>query len=177
MDTQLSQSKLVLLYIIREKDSITPKELADFVLFREYMDYFSMQTYLAELVESELVLEIRRDDTLYYMLHPRGIEVVELFRARIPHSIREEIRVYALNSTQNEATMLSAVSVQEETDKNILITCRIMDYDQVKMELKMGAYDEAQATAIRSNWQEKGLSIYWNMLKEIGNQKGDLTKC
>ena len=97
MDHQLSENKLILMYVIREKENIQASDLSDYVLFRGYMDYFSMQNYIAELCEAGLVLEVIKDDLRYYTLHPQGEEVVELFKARIPHSIREEIREYAEN--------------------------------------------------------------------------------
>ena len=78
MDHQLSENKLILMYIIREKENIQGSDLSDFVLFRGYMDYFSMQNYIAELCDAGLVLEVNQDGRRYYTLHPQGDTIQKL---------------------------------------------------------------------------------------------------
>ena len=168
MDSQLSEKKLILLYLISKSDTITPTELSDFVLFRGYMDYFSMQNYMEELVESELVVYIKSEDQLYYTLHPQGDEVVELFRARIPHSIREDINTYTKNSFLHGSPLLEAEAIIErKPDDQYQVLCRIMDYDRTVLELKASAVSEEAANTIRNHWRQKGMNIYWNLLKEV----------
>ena len=174
MDNQLSQNKLILLYLIREKENITPAELSDYVLFRGYMDYFSMENYITELLESELILRLKLNDKVYYTLHPQGEEVVELFRARIPHSIREDIRAYAQNSFLHRSPLLETdVKIEPEQDTYMVI-CRIVDYDQNVLEARVSADTEEAARQIRNDWRQKGMAIYWNLLKEVGGKKADL---
>lgn len=173
MDNQLSENKLILLYLIREKENITPAELSDFILFRGYMDYFSMENYITELLESELILRLKLDEKVYYTLHPQGEEVVELFRARIPHSIREDIRVYAQNSFLHRSPLLEAETQIEPDRGAFLVTCRILDYDRSVLEVRVAAGSEEEVRRIRNAWQQKGMSIYWNLLKEIGGKKNE----
>ena len=94
MDLQLSESKLILLYVIAERENIAETDLIDFVIYRMYMDYFTTQSCMDELEEQGLVVKIKSktDGGFYYTLLPEGDEVVKLFRNRIPHSIREDIR-------------------------------------------------------------------------------------
>jgi predicted transcriptional regulator len=171
MDNQLSENKLILLYLIREKENITPAELSDFILFRGYMDYFAMENYITELLESELILRLKLDDKVYYTLHPQGEEVVELFRARIPHSIREDIRIYAQNSFLHRSPLLAAEAQVESDSEECTVTCRIYDYDRSVLEVRVTAGSEEEVNRIRNAWQQKGMAIYWNVLKEIGGKK------
>ncbi len=173
MDSQLSENKLILLYLIREKDNITSAEMTDFVLFRGYMDYFSMAGYLTELIESKLVLELSRDEHFYYTLHPRGIEVVEMFRARIPHSIREEIRSYAQNAFLHGSPLMEALVRTEEESGGVRVNCQVKDYDRVVMELSLKAESDEEAAVMRDNWYKKGMRIYWNLLRDIGGKKNE----
>ncbi len=173
MDNQLSENKLILLYLIREKDNITVPEMADFVIFRGYMDYFSMGSYVAELVEARLVLELCRDEHKYYTLHPQGIELVEMFRARIPHSIREEIRSYAQNSFLHGSAYLEAAVRTEGAGRSISVSCMIRDYDRIVLTLSLSASSEEEAARIRDNWYKKGMSVYWNLLRDIGGRTSE----
>lgn len=173
MDNQLSENKLILLYLIREKENITSAELSDYILFRGYMDYFTMENYITELIESKLVLRLKMNDKIYYTLYPQGEEVVELFRARIPHSIREDIRAYAQNSFLHRSPLLEAEARIEPDQGAYLVTCQILDYDQNVLEARISAGSEEEARLIRNAWRQKGMSIYWNLLKEVGSRKND----
>lgn len=175
MDNQLTE-KLILLYLIREKDNITPTELSDFIIFRGYMDYFDLGSYLNELIGSGMVLELKRDGNAYYTLHPSGVEAVEMFRARIPHSIREEIRDYAQNSFLHSSTLLEAEILTEPCEKSIQLTGRILDFDSPVMEVHFEAKTEEEAAVIRDNWYKKGLSIYYNVLRDIGGRNAKDTE-
>lgn len=168
MDHQLSENKLILLYIIREKENIKATDLSDFVMFRGYMDYFTMQTYMGELIDAKLVLEVTMEDTLYYTLHPQGEEIVELFRARILHSIREDIRNYAKNSCLNGSPMLEVDAKIEKLDEQRYeVRCQVRDYDQTVLDFIKTAASEEAAFRIRNQWLQKGMSVYWNLLKEL----------
>ena len=168
MDQQLSENKLILMYIIREKENIQISDLTDFVLFRGYMDYFAMQNYIDELLEAGLVLEVSKDDVRYYTLHPHGEEVVELFRARIPHSIREEIREYAKNSCLNGSPLMEVdAKIEKIGEERYEIRCQVRDYDRTVMDFIKTAADEQAAFQIRNQWLQKGMSVYWNLLKEF----------
>lgn len=168
MDHQLSENKLILLYIIREKETIPATDLTDFVLFHGYMDYFTMQSCLAELCEAGLVLEAGKNGETYYTLHPQGEEVVELFRARIAHSTREEIRSYAKNAGVDGSPLTEARAIIEKISENRYeVHCQVRDYDRVVLDLLRTASDEKAAYRIRNQWLQKGMSVYWNLLKEI----------
>lgn len=168
MDHQLSENKLILLYVIREKENIKATDLSDFVLFRGYMDYFSMQNYIAELCESRLIAEMTMDEMLYYTLLPQGEEVVELFRARIPHSIREEIRNYAKNSCLEDSPLMEVdAKIEKLGEDRFEVRCQVRDYDRPVLDFIKIAIDEEAAYHIRNQWLQKGMSVYWNLLKEL----------
>lgn len=168
MDHQLSENKLILLYIIREKENIKATDLSDFVIFRGYMDYFSMQSYIGELCDAGLVVEVMMDDTLYYTLHPQGEEVVELFRARIPHSTREDIRNYAKNSCLNGSPLLEVdAKIEKLGEEHYEVHCQVRDYDRPVLDFIKKAAEEQAAFRIRNEWLKKGMSVYWNLLKEL----------
>ncbi len=168
MDHQLSENKLILMYVIREKENIQASDLSDYVLFRGYMDYFSMQNYIAELCEAGLVLEVIKDELRYYTLHPQGEEVVELFKARIPHSIREEIREYAENSCVDGSPLMEVdAKIEKIEEERYEVRCLVRDYDRTVLDFIRTVADEQAAYQIRNQWLKKGMSVYWNLLKEL----------
>lgn len=168
MDLQFSENKLILLYTIHEKENIRATELFDFVLFRGYMDYFVLQSYMAEMIASSLVVQVVQEDIPYFTLLPEGEQVVEMFRSRIPHSIREEIRNYTKNSFLSESPLMAAdASIEAVSEERFDVHCRILDYDKVMLELVKSASTEEMANRTRNLWMQKGMNLYMNFLKEL----------
>ena len=113
-------------------------------------------------------LEAGKNGETYYTLHPQGEEVVELFRARIAHSTREEIRSYAKNAGVDGSPLTEARAIIEKISENRYeVHCQVRDYDRVVLDLLRTASDEKAAYRIRNQWLQKGMSVYWNLLKEI----------
>lgn len=168
MDHQLSENKLILLYIIHEKENIKAADLYDFVLYHGYMEYFALQNYMAELEETALVVEMPQGGEVYYTTLPEGDMIIEMFRARIPHSIREDIRNYAQHSPDNESPLLGAdAEIRKINDEHYEVHCRVLDYDRAVMDLLKTAASEEMANRIRNAWMQKGLSFYRNITKEL----------
>ena len=53
---ELAQNKLLLLYLIKSAATVfTNTEITEFVLEKNYMNFFLVQQYLSELVESNFI--------------------------------------------------------------------------------------------------------------------------
>lgn len=168
MDQQLSENKLILLYMIYEKENISESDLMDFVIFHMYMDFFTMQNCMDELEQQGLIVKIEAEGTVYYTLLPEGDEVVKLFYSRIPHSIREDIRVYAKDSLLHDSALMNAdVQIQNKGGSHFEVTCRVLDDTRTVLSFVMTADSEEGANRIRNQWLQKGISVYMNLLKEL----------
>ena len=63
--SQLAENKLILLYLINKMSMpLSNSEICLFALEKDYMDYFSLQQYLGELVDSEF-LEVTKEKQHY----------------------------------------------------------------------------------------------------------------
>ena len=162
-DTQLTENKLVLLYILQQKDTVSAIELSDFIVFKGYMDYFTMQELIEEMIYAELILDMDGS----YTLTPMGDEVVSTFRFRIPNSIRDEINEYARTSAYRRSSMLEADCDMTQTDQGYDIDCLVRDYDRIVFSMRVHAPDEEKAFAVRNHWQQRGLTIYRNLISAL----------
>ncbi len=162
-DPQLTENKLILLYILQQKDTVSAIELSDFIVFKGYMDYFTMQELLEELLYAELILDLNGS----YTLTPMGEEVVTTFRYRIPNSIRDEINEYARTSTYRRSSMLEADCDMTQTEQGYTLNCLIRDYDHIVFSLNIQAPTEEKAFAVRNHWMQRGLTIYRNLISEL----------
>lgn len=161
-------NKLILLYILREKGCISRSELSDFVLYRKYMDYFSLDQYLLELEDSGLISSSDEEGRTTYSITPEGRETLNLFQLRIPHSLRREILEYAeLEALERPSTMGLDVSLRQETDGRYTVTCYVRDYDTHLFELVFHVTTPEEAARIRSLWLQKGLVLYRNLIRDM----------
>lgn len=168
LDHQLPVNKLILLYAVYEQENVKSSDLFDFILFHGYMDYFSMQNYIAELEQAGLMLEVSEDSTVYYTLLPEGDSVVKMFYSRIPHSIREDIRNYAKNLFLNESPLVSCdADIRQTGDDRYEVRCHVRDYARPLLDYVQTATSLEEANQIRNKWLKKGLSVYWNITKEL----------
>lgn len=171
MDDQVSENKLILLYMIYEKENISESGLVDFVIFRMYMDFFTMQSCMDELEQQGLIVRIESGGQAYYTLMPEGDQVVQLFYSRIPHSIREDIRTYAKDSFLHDSPLMNVSSVCEQKDEHhYVVTCQVLDNDRPVLSFLVTADTPEGANRIRSDWTQKGMSIYMDLLKELGTK-------
>lgn len=64
----------------------------------------------------------------------------------------------------------------EQGEKSISLVGRILDFDSPVLEVRFEAKTEEEAAAIRDNWYKKGLSIYYNVLRDIGGRNAKDTE-
>lgn len=169
--SDFTQNKLILLYILREKGCISRSDLSDFVLYK-YMDYFSLDQYLLELEETGLLMSINDNGKISYRITEPGLETLDLFQLRIPHSIRREILEYAeIEALERSSTMGLDVSVVQQTDGRFTVTCYVRDYDTHLFELSFHVSTQAEAAHLRSQWLKKGLGLYRNLIHDLNSDE------
>lgn len=165
-------NKLILLYILREKGCISRSDLSDFVLYREYMDYFALDQYLLELEDSGLITSSEENHHITYSITRIGCETLDLFQLRIPHSLRREIMEYAeLEALKRPSTMGLDVSIHQEADGRYTVTCYVRDYDTHLFELVFHVSTQEEATRLRIQWLQKGLSLYRNLIRDLNSEE------
>jgi predicted transcriptional regulator len=84
--------KLMLLYILNKVDfEITNTQLTEFLLEKQYTNYFHVQTALSELVEEDLCRCKKIRNSTYYKITEMGRKTLGFFKNDISESIRQEM--------------------------------------------------------------------------------------
>ena len=95
MATPFTVYKLIILYMLRNSSSpITNSEISEFILDREYTNYFHLQQALSELEETELIEKRTISNTSYYYLTEDGKNTLTYFENDISQDIRTEVLQY-----------------------------------------------------------------------------------
>ena len=95
MATPFTTYKLIILYMLNNAEtSLTNSQISEFILDREYTNYFHLQQAISELEESDLVKRQTRSNTSYYMLTEDGKNTLMYFEKELSSDIKEDVRHY-----------------------------------------------------------------------------------
>ena len=99
MSTPFTIYKLIVLYMLQNtEDTLTNSQISEFILDREYTNYFHLQQAISELVEADLVTMDTRSNTSHYRITEDGKKTLSFFQKDISPEIKQEVREY-LKST------------------------------------------------------------------------------
>ena len=85
----LVENKLIILYLVKKMDvPLSESEIRQFILERRYMDYFTVQQYLAELVNASLLDVARENNATRYTITEDGDATLGYFVHQIPESVK-----------------------------------------------------------------------------------------
>lgn len=164
---EVVQHKLLLLYIIKlSPKSYTKEELTEFILDKNYMNYFTIQQYLGELLEGEFI-SIENDEKKYAILE-KGEVILNYFIAKISPSIIEELeQEFKLQQIiAKKETQVIAEYFQKENDQ-YTVNLKLVENEDTLFSLYIEVPTIEQATEICEKWKDNTQSIYQNIINML----------
>ena len=81
--------KLIVLYMAKHaKETLTNSQISEFILDREYTDYFQLQKVLSELTETELLRKRTISNSSYYELTEEERRHFLILRRSCPEKLK-----------------------------------------------------------------------------------------
>ena len=163
---ELAQNKLLLLYIIKFSNrTFTNNELTEFVLERNYMNYFFIQQYLSELVDSNFIEKENVDNREIYKLLEKGEIALSYFQDRIPNNIKEELEIefngFKLKN-KKETQIVSDYYPKE--NEQFVVNLKLVENEEVLFSLYIDVATKEQAELICERWSNNTEYIYKNII-------------
>ena len=170
---ELTLNKLIILFLIHHmKIPLSNTQITEFILERDYTDYFSIQQYLNELVEAKLLQTQTDNHTTRYTLESKGEKTLEYFLNRIPVHTREEILHYIQThrpQIRQEIEITAEYTTQKENE--YVVTCKVVEGDSLLMELQVTVVSRTQAKKICHNWKKNAQLLYGDFLNSLMDNK------
>ncbi len=161
--------KLMVLYMMEKVEfSLTNAQICSFFLDKGYTSYFTIQSVLSELTESNLIAQQVVQNTSYYTITPGGEQTIGFFRNNISQSIQDDLDQYLKENRlqfRNEVSILA--DYYKNTSGEISVRCRVKEKQTDLIDLTLSVPDETQAKAICQQWQKKCQPIYEFVMKEL----------
>lgn len=161
--------KLIVLYMLHKVDfPLTNSQISAFILDRGYTTYFTLQSVLSELAESNMIRVETIRNSSYYTITESGSEALHYFQNRISKQIRDEIDQYM---AENKMKLRDEVSIIADYYKNTAdeysVHCVVKEKYSNPIDLTITVPDEAQAKAVCRHWREHCQQIYEFVMKEL----------
>ncbi len=161
--------KLIILYMLQKVDfPLTNAQISSFLLDREYTTYFTFQSALSELLESQMISVESVHSCSYYSITEEGTEALTYFHSRISPEILAEIDQYL---TENKMQMRDEVSVLADYYKNtggdFSVHVLVREKFSNPIELTVTVPDEEEAKKACARWKECSQQIYEYVMQEL----------
>lgn len=147
---------------------ITPAQISEFILDKEYTTYLTLQQVIGELTDANMIHAQNTNNRTLLTITEEGRETLEFFENRISDTIKEEIMDFF---RANEFDLLDEISVQSNyyrsTSGDYEAHLIAKERGANLIELKLSVPDKETATAICDNWQTKNQEIYQYIIKQL----------
>ncbi len=161
--------KLILLYLLDKVSfPMSNGQLTEFMLSKEYTDYFTIQTALADLGDANFVEVKNSTNNSLYTITPQGEETLSFFGHKISPEIQEEIDTYL---REHQFKLRNEVSIPAECyptgHGEYAARCRVLEKGSAIIDLTLVVPTEAQAKSICTNWAAKSQQLYAHLMENL----------
>lgn len=163
---ELAQNKLILLYIIKTfPNEFTKNKLTEFILEKNYLNFFLIQQYLKELIESDFIEIGSLQDGEKYSISEKGTIALDYFHSKIPGNIKEDLNleVDTYKTLKKEETQVIAEFFEKE-DGQYLVNLKLVENENTLFSLYIDVPSKDQAELFCSSWRNRTDSIYSNII-------------
>lgn len=150
------------------ESALTNSEISEFILDKEYTNYFHLQQAISELVDAELLEKQTVTNTSFYHLTKEGAKTLSYFENDLSADIRQEVQDY-LNKKGRRLPerILTPADYYETPQGGYAVRCQLIEKNTSLLDLSISAPSREAAKAIRKNWAKKSQDIYAIIMEEL----------
>ena len=177
-DSNKPHNKLLLLYLIEKMDlPLSRSQITDYILQDEFMDYYTLQQTMADMVEGDYLEMTKDNNTTIYTITDEGLQTLEYFEKHIPHNIRSKINQYVKENRKDiqKAFENTATFFPNEANDEFLVKCGVYEEGRVLMELSISVDTREQARTIQNNWKANAKTLYGDIIRILASGQSNET--
>ncbi len=170
---ELASHKLLILYILNKVDmDLTNSQITQVILDTETMNYFSLQSFLSELMESKFLTNYRDSGRDYYSLTQKGLEILEYFLSIIPKEISIKLDDYLSKNLQQILTDTEVKSsFIKQCENEFIVNLKVIENQSNLIDLNLNVASEKQANLICNNWKQNAAYMYAEIINLLISDK------
>lgn len=169
MTETLTLYKLIVLKMLDQIDTpLTNSQISEFILEKEYTNYFTLQQALSEMDETGLVTISSSRNSSFYHITDNGRNTLHYFGSKISDAICEDIRSYLADHALDIRDSLSTTAdYYPGNDGNYLVRCQVREEHSTLIDLTLSVPSEKEAASMCSHWQNRSQEIYEYLMKQL----------
>lgn len=171
MTEPLTLIKLIIMYMLEQVDfPLTKAQLFDFILEKEYTNYFTLMQATSELIDSNLVETSSTHSTTFMTLSEEGRSSLKYFKNRISEGIKKDISLYFEENKMEIHNEVSVMSNYHRTSSGEYVADLVArEKSSDLLNIKVYVPTEDSAEAICENWRSQSQDIYAFILEHLLN--------
>lgn len=169
MSDSLTLYKLIILYMLDKVSfPLSNAQLSEFILEKEYTDYFTVQQAISDLLETGLAqMETVRNISLYHITE-EGRDTLTYFGKKISSAIREDIDTFLADHKMELRNEVSTpADYYRTTEGEFAARCRVLEKDSALIDLTLTVPTEEQAAAICAHWRDRSQELYASIMRTL----------
>ena len=158
--------RVMILYMLNQVEyPLTNTQITNFILEKEYTNYFTVQEILSDLISSQLITAESTHNNTRYRITSYGQETLGFFHVKISDAIKEDIRTYFV---EHDFDLKQETSVYADYYKvpgeGYAVRCRIRNLETDIVDLTLHVSGRQQAEAVCQNWKKNHFPIYETLM-------------
>ncbi len=164
---QLAEHKLILLCIFDMFSlPLTNTQITQFVMEKDYMNYFLLQQFLVELVSSRLLEYSQNNDNFFYVLTEKGKKTLQYFKNRLSDELIMELNKSIEQKKQillREMEILADYTKRKENE--YIVDLKVVEKDIILIDLKLNVVSNKHAKKICEKWKKEAPALYGGIIE------------
>ena len=158
--------RVMILYMLNQVEyPLTNTQITNFILEKEYTNYFTVQEILSDLISSQLITAESTHNNTRYRITPYGQETLGCFHVKKSDAIKEDIRTYVVEHDFDlkQETYVYA-DYYKVPGEGYAVRCRIRNLETDIVDLTLHVSGRQQAEAVCQNWKKNHFPIYETLM-------------
>lgn len=168
---ELAENKLLVLYVTNSlKHPITNTQLTEIILENNFINYFTLQQYISELIASDFLRYEAVNDKNLIHITEKGVNALSFFSDRISSIKKKIIDDYLLSiidSIKKELTIHSDYTIGK--DNSFIVNLQALENDNLLISLKVSVPSKKQALSLCNRWKDNPSDIYNKIMNSLFN--------
>jgi predicted transcriptional regulator len=166
---ELAENKLLILYILGNiSHPISNSSLTEIILENNLLNYFHLQQYLGELVDSGFIDFTKEEKRQIYSLSIKGKKVLEYFQNRITDSKKSMVDSYLQSHREAiDKNVDISASYNRSDDGGYVVSCKISENGVCVIDLKLNTESSDNAAKVCSNWNSNASQMYKKIINVL----------
>ena len=159
---ELAENKLLILHIFNKlKFPISNNHITQIILENNFINYFTLQQYLTELVSSNFIKYTDESGNQRFTITDKGIKVLSLFGNRISNNKIETADNYLktqIETIKKDVTVTADYTI--ENKDNFIVNLKATENDSILIDIKINVGSNKQARDLCEKWKGNSSDLY-----------------